>query len=89
MSARGNVLPEAESFDVATALERLNTALIRLEALSQSVVRALEYVPRVGRRARRPFGHVFELLTVLDSEIAAAMAASDESLLLLKRRQSK
>src|SRR5579859_4207821 len=68
---------DEQPFDPGTALEELHTAVVRLEALSQSVMNSFEFLPRVeDARRRRALEHTCSLMVVLDEEIAKAVATS-------------
>jgi hypothetical protein len=68
-----------QPFDPATAIEQLHTAVVRLEALSQAVINTFEFLPRVeDASGRHALEHTCGLMTVLDDEIAKAVATSDQ-----------
>jgi hypothetical protein len=68
-------------FDPGTALEEMHGTMLRIEALSQATVNTLEFWPHPQRpSARRRRGRTYDLVLLLDKEIAEAVTMGDRML---------
>jgi hypothetical protein len=73
--------------EVGTALEELHASLRRIEALSEAAVRSLEFWPRAKTsRGSRALGHTYDLVMLLDGEVAEAMAIGTKAVKQLSRQ---
>jgi len=69
---------QLDNFNPGSALEDLRDEIVRIEALADAAMRAMEFMPRASTPdERRANGRIYALVSILADEIAAAFEKGD------------